>query len=282
MDSPQLNALLLAILAALLAAGRNYWLKATDARLLLYGASNAVCFGIAIILLPFVTMPAPASMALLCVSSLIYTIYTLFQLHAFRTLDISRLEPLQRSMRIGVMAICSTLLLGESISTTQLFALVLAFAGINMLIDWRYFSQKANIGSIAKCCFAGILGGMLTLSDVIGIRISGAPLGYIVWNLFIGIPVVILALVYHHKELSVFLKARLRNTVMMCSCDVLSYGLVLFILYGLQVGQALPLLNVSVIFTAFLGMRYLDETVSKQNWAAIVLVTLSISTVQLI
>ena len=277
----EFNALLLAILAALLAAGRSYWLKATDARLLLYGASNAVCFGIAVLLLPFIPVPSMASMAFLLSSSVIYTIYALFQLHVFHTMDISRLEPLQRSIRIGVLALCSPLLLGESVTIVQVIAIVLTIIGINMLIDLRYFRHKAGLESIGKCCFAGMLGGMLTLSDIMGIRISGAPLSYIVWNLFIGVPVVILALTYHYKALVTFLRTYKRNTVMMCSCDVLSYGLVLFILYGLQVGEALPLLNVSIIFSALFGMRYLDEAVSKQNWAAIVLITLSISAVQL-
>lgn len=276
-----LNALILAVLAALLVAGKNYWLKATDQRVLLYGASNAVCLGIALVLMPFMAVPSGASMLFLLSSAVIYTIYTLFQLHAFQTMAVSRLEPLQHSMRIAVMALCSPLLLGESISPLQVLALIMALAGVNMLIDWRFFARDAGIGSIFKCCIAGLLGGMLSISDIMGIRISGAPLSYIVWNLLIGTPTIILALAWHKRALFAFLHKYKRNIVMMCACDVLSYGLILYILYGLKLGEAIPLLNVSVIFTAFLGMRYLDERVSKQNWAAIILVTLSISAVQL-
>lgn len=275
-----INALFLAVVAALLAAGRSYWLKATDQRMLLYGASNAVCLGIALLLMPFMAMPSTTSMLFLLSSAVIYTIYTLFQLHAFQTMAISRLEPLQRSIRVGVMALCSPLLLGESLGSLQLIALILAFAGLNMLIDWHFFAREAR-RCLGNCCVAGLLGGMLSISDIMGIRVSGAPFSYIVWNLLVGAPTIILALVWHKNALLTFLNRYRRNIAMMCVCDVVSYGLVLYILYGLKVGEAIPLLNVSVIFTALFGMRYLDERVSRQNWAAIILITLSISAVQL-
>lgn len=275
------NALILAVLAALLVAGKNYWLKATDQRMLLYGASNAVCLGIALVLMPFMAVPSGASMLFLLSSSLLYTFKILFDLHAFQSMAVSRFEPIQSSMRIAVMVLCSPLLLGETITPLQILALILVFAGLNMLMDWRFFTRHAGLGSIGKCCIAGLLGGMLSISDIMGIRVSGAPFAYIVWNLLIGAPTIILALAWHKNALLGFLNKYRRNIVMMCACDVISYGLILYILYGLKVGEAIPLLNVSVIFTALLGMRYLDERVSRQNWAAIILVTLSISAVQL-
>jgi len=227
-------------------------------------------------------MPSLASMGYLLISAMIYAVYTLFQLHAFRTMAISQLEPLQRSIRVGVMAISSPILLGETTSPAAIIALILAFVGLNMLIDWRLFAQKGGFGSFGKCCIAGLLGGMLTLSDVMGIRASGAPLGYIVWTLLIGTPVIIMAMVYHKKALGDFLQKYRRNIVMMCVCDVLSYGIVLFILYGLQVSHAIPLLNLSILISAAFGVYYFDERLSFRYKGALVLITLSVSAVQII
>lgn len=272
------QAFLLAVLAAVFAAGRAYWIKATDTRLLLYGASNLVCLLAALALLPVVGLLPLEALPYLLLSTCIYTAYIFFQLNNFQNLNISLLEPLQKGVYMFFLLMFSSVLLDEIIGLYDMLAVFLLFAGLYFLLDFR--AAKHNPRHIGACAAAGILSACLVLSDTMGIRVSGEPVTYIVWNLMIGAPSIFLALMIHRKSVLTFLGSRWKNISMMCLCDVLSYGLVLYILYMIEISSALPLLNLGIVLTALFGAFWLKEKLSVRSWSAIAIIAISISMAQ--
>lgn len=276
----EIQAILFALIAAVLAAGKVFWLKATDQRLLLYGASNFIGLILALCFIPVVGLPSAAAVPFLITSACLYTVMVCFQLHAFKSLDISLLEPIQRGMRMIFLLIASTVFFEETLRVIDYVGLVCLFTGISFLVDMKM--AKMSVKSLAACLVAGLLGGLMTVSDTLGVKSSVSPLNYIVWHLLIGTPTIFMAIALHRKSIAPFFKRNFKNVSMMCLCDTLSYGLVLYILYAMKVSSALPLINIGIIVTALFGLWFLKEKILPKRWAAIAMIVVSIITTQIL
>lgn len=278
--SLEVQALVIALLAACLGAGQKFWLKATNERLILLGSTNLIALIFSIALLPFLPPMNLAAFPFLVLSTGIYTIFVIYEIRAYSENDLSLVEPLQKAIRYSLLFLYSALFLGENAGIIEMMALGCLLFGCLFLMDWSHLKTQSRC-NIGVCFVAAFLASLLLLSDIFGIRASGEPLTYIVWNLWMGIPVIGLALARHRKQIRGFLREKWFNVSVMTVCDVGAYGAIIYILYILDVGSVLPLVNIGTILSALMAYIFLKEHITGKRWVAIFAIVVSVSLVQL-
>lgn len=274
----EIQVVVLAIFAALLSSSKSFWLKTGHDRFLMLSLNNLFCIFLALILIPFVPLPNKEAFPFLILSSIIYTLSVYCQVGSYKLTELSLLEPIKNAIRLITICIFSVVLVGDTFEMKHLAAISIIVIALTMLIEWSVF--KSGKRGILYSFLLGVVGGSHAISDLIGIRVSGNPASYIVWNLLIGIPVVIIGLSRHFGSIKTFLNMHWQKTVYLSLSDVLSYGAFLLILYVYNVPSALPLLNLGIVVSVFLAVVFLKEKVSFRRWVAAFLVVGSVSLVQ--
>ena len=271
---------LLVLLSALMHATWNYGLKASPDRLLdtvgmtLAGSLLAAC------LLPFVPLPAPASLAWMGLTLLVHIGYFLALIVTYRHADLSIAYPLMRGMAPLLVAAAAPLL-GDTLSPGLLAGVILIALGI-MLPAWlgllRGAVSKAGVG---YACANAVIIATYTLSDGIGVRLSGDPLSYTLWLYFLN-AWAILAIAWWRRGNSVIAHLRRRWAISLAGAllSLGSYGIVLWAMTVAPIPAVAALRETSVIFAAVLGAMLLKELMGRWRIAGAVLVALGAASIR--
>ncbi|TRZ65835.1 MAG: hypothetical protein D4S02_07875 [Rhodocyclaceae bacterium] len=265
---------LLVLLSALMHATWNYGLKASPDRLLdtvgmtLAGSLLAACA------LPFVPLPAPASLPWMGLTVLVHIGYFITLIATYRHADLSIAYPLMRGMAPLLVA-AATLLMGDALSPGLLSGVLLIGLGI-MLPAWLGIMR----GSVSKvgvgfACANAVIIAMYTLSDGTGVRQSGNALSYTLWLYFLN-SWAIFAIAWRRRgrELISHLRRRWTTALAGALLSISSYGIVLWAMTVASIPAVAALRESSVIFAAVLGTVLLKERMGLWRVAGALLVAL--------
>jgi drug/metabolite transporter (DMT)-like permease len=187
--------LALVLLAALIHASWNTWLKLAGNRLVAMALMGTGWALFAACWLPFLDAPAPAARPYLAVSVVVHVIYTLMLVPAYRLVDLSVAYPMIRGTGPVLVTLASALVLAEHIGTEGVLAVLLVTGGVAAL-GWH--GARGNVRALAFGALGGGLLAAYTVLDGIGARLSGSPHGYAAWLFFLsGIPMLAAGLVVH-------------------------------------------------------------------------------------
>ena len=172
---------LIVLLAALLHATWNAVVKGGADKHL---GMTAVVLGhipISIIAILFVPLPGIASWPYFLAGIVLHIGYQLFLLNSYRFGDLTQVYPIARGTAPILVALISVLLLGVTLTTSQLLPVFMIAIGIMSLTlvrqrDGLRNPRAAILAFITGCFIAGY-----SLNDGLGARAAGTAVGFYAW-----------------------------------------------------------------------------------------------------
>ncbi|MEO8508397.1 MAG: EamA family transporter [Betaproteobacteria bacterium] len=251
----------LAVLGAgLLHAGWNALLKSAGGGDPLLDTATVVAgsTACAIVALPFVAPPLPASWPYALTSVVIHFAYYITLAQAYRTGDLSFSYPLMRGTAPLLVTLLGIVFLRELPTAQVAFGILLISGGI-VAIAFAQRHRHPRAAVYWALANAGII-AFYTLVDGAGARASGNALAYVLWMTFLE-GVVFLAWIRLRRGAAsvAYIGAQWRRGLLGGFCSVAAYGIVLWAMTRAPVAAVAALRETSVLFAAVIGTVLLKE-----------------------
>jgi drug/metabolite transporter (DMT)-like permease len=263
---------LIILLAAVLHASWNALLRAGTDRLwsmtMMCIAIAVVCAGLALL----VPMPARASWGCAILSALLHVGYNLFLVRSYRSGDLGQTYPIARGSAPLLVSLGAALFAGELPDPISMAGVLLVSGGI---ISLAFQGRGLGLDSLPYALGTGCFIGAYSVTDGIGARLSGTPVGYTVWMCLLwGIMMPpVYAMVRDWRSLI----RGPRETLVAAGGGIVSlvaYGLIIFAMTLGPMGPVSALRETSVVFAALIGRYFLHERLTTYRIAACVVVAI--------
>lgn len=177
----ELHVFLAVLAAAMMHAGWNAVVKGGTDPFTAVTQVSLFSGGIALCLLPFVSVPAAEVWPWLAASAAIHTLYRFMLIGAYRAGDITQVYPIMRGAAPLMTAVATALLIGERVSVVGFAAIIALSIGV-FLMSLRggrvgEFEKRAVVMALLSA--ASTCG--YTLTDGLGARVNGSGPGYALW-----------------------------------------------------------------------------------------------------
>lgn len=236
---------------------------------------------VALVLIPFLPLPAPASWPFLAISAALQILYFALVAGAYRATDMSRAYPLMRGLAPTLVAIVGAVALGERLPpagwagiglvSLGVFGMAFAFAG----------AATSRRGTLLALANAGVIAAY-TLLDGAGVRVSGAPVAYAMWLFLLNaVPLVGWACLARPRALRAFLRGNLWRGLAGGIGNLGSYGLALWAMTRAPVAVVAALRETSILFGLAIAALVLGERVGLPRLVAASLIVLGAITLRL-
>lgn len=247
--------------AALLHAAWNTLVKSSEDKELDTYAIAAGCGLIAVVVLPFLPMPAPASWPWLAGSAAVHILYFVFLAGAYRYGELSYVYPIMRGGGPMIVAASGATVFAEALSGGQWLGVLLVCGGIVAFASGAH-DRRATLFALAN---AAVIGAY-TLIDAQGVRASAAPASYTLW-FFAANALVIIAMGRLKRGSAVprYLGRHWRRALLGGACSVGSYGIALWAMTRAPVALVAVLRETAVIFGAVLAALVLKEKLTRRR-----------------
>lgn len=215
-----------------------------------------------VVLLP---LPAPESMPYVLASTLIHFGYFYMLGRAYAHGDLSVVYPIARGIVPALVALWAMIFAGEVLPLQAWAGIALIALGIQ-LSSWQALRSGVESGvgraALGYAVGTGFCISAYSLTDGLGVRLSGNTLSYWAWGAFL------------HLFVAGFIGLRKRNTLAALRprtwiigiggglVSMTAYGLVLYAKNFAPLGAVSALRETSVIFAALIGFVFLKEG----NW----------------
>jgi drug/metabolite transporter (DMT)-like permease len=245
------------LLAAMLHAAWNAMLRSEADRLWTMTAMCTVVAGVCVLLLPFVPRPFAPSWPYVLLSGVLHVGYCLFLVRAYRSGDFVQSYPIARGSSPLLVTVGAALFAGERLSLGATAAILLVAGGIMAL---AFEGRRFNAANVPAALGTGGFIGAYSVTDGLGVRLSGSAAGYTVWMCLIwgvGMPLVYLAMRDGGSLLRP--KAETLKATLAGVLSLLAYGLILWAMQRAPLGPVSALRETSVVFAALLGWLVLRQ-----------------------
>lgn len=273
------------LLAALMHALWSVVLKLTgDAKtnitVFMAGSSILALAGI-----PFQSLPSLASLPFLLISVFVQVVYMMLVGIVYQKGDVSQSYPVMRGVAPLFVALFSGPILGEKLSIVAWCGVILISSGVlTLALEAVRRSDKIEPSIIPLSLLTAVFIALYTLLDGIGVRLSGAPVSYILWIFFlIGLVKVVFEL-FNDKTRPQFLTHFQRYWSIGLVGGFLSlgsYGLALWTMIKLPVALVAALRESAIVFAVILSYFVLREHVSPPRFIASIIIVLGVIAVRL-
>jgi drug/metabolite transporter (DMT)-like permease len=224
---------------------------------------------IAIILLPFLRQPAPQAWLYLAASAVLQAAYYGFLAAAFRAGDMSHAYPMMRGTAPLLVSLVSGPLIGEALSPGKWIGVILICIGVMGLaweVRWR---TSANSAIVRYALMNAVIIAAYTVVDGIGVRLSGAASGYLMWNLLLtAIILSIWTLRTRRRELFSYAVGHTRVALIGGLATTTSYGIVLWAMTQAPIAAVAALRETSMIFVLAIAVLVFKERVGLRRIGA--------------
>ena len=263
---------LVVLLAAVLHASWNALLRAGADRL---WSMTMMCIAIALVCGPlafFVPAPARASWACVVLSALLHVGYNLFLVRTYRSGDLGQTYPIARGCSPLLVSLGAAIFAGERPDLISMTGVLLVSGGI---ISLAFQGRKLGLDSLPYALGTGCFIGAYSVTDGIGARLSGAPVGYTVWMCLLwGVmaPPVYACL----RDWRSLIRGP-RETWVAAGGGIVSlvaYGIIIVAMSLGPMGPVSALRETSVVFAALIGRFFLHERLTAYRIVACVVVAI--------
>lgn len=241
--------------AALLHALWNALVKASGDRAVTLGLIALGHCVPAILLMPFVEIPAFAALPYIVASTVIHWAYYYYLNISYRFGDLSLIYPIARGCAPVMVALGAMIWADESLGFWAWVGILTVSAGIMILATVRH-ADKRGIG--AALLTSAIIAAY-SVVDGIGIRVSGAPIGYVVWLFAAELCVAAFVLVSRFDRAKAIASKALFLGIAGGVISGLAYGLALYAKTLAPIGIVSAVRETSVIFAALIGVIWMGE-----------------------
>ena len=275
----------LVLLAALMHALWSIVLKLTGeakANITVFMAGSSI---LALAGIPFQSLPSLASLPFLLISVIVQVIYMVLVGVVYQKGDVSQFYPVMRGVAPLFVALFSGPVLGEKLSILAWCGVILiCFGVLTLAVEALRRSDRIDPSIIPLSLLTAAFIAFYTLLDGMGVRLSGAPVSYILWIFFlIGLVKVVFELV-NHKTRQPFLAHLKRYWCIGLVGGFLSlgsYGLALWTMTKLPVALVAALRESAIVFAVILSYFVLREHVSFSRFIASIIIVLGVIAVRL-
>lgn len=261
---------LIVLLAAILHASWNALLRGGGDRL---WSMTMMCIAIALacaLMAPFVLIPSVGSWGYLALSALLHVGYNLFLVRTYRQGDLGQTYPIARGASPLLVSLGAAVFARELPDALSLTGVLLVSCGIVALaFQGRTIGPQTLLFALGTGCFIGAY----SVTDGIGARLSGSPVGYIVWmclswGLLMPATYVIL------RDANSIMRAPREMLVAGSGglASLLAYGIVIVAMSLSPMGPVSALRETSVVFAALIGRIILGETLTRYRIMACLVV----------
>ena len=264
--------LAIVLLAAVLHALWNALVKTSNDRAITLGLVAAGHCIPALALMPFVPVPVAAAFPFIIASTVIHWGYYYFLNTSYRFGDLSLIYPIARGTAPVMVALGAMIWADEILSLWAWIGILTVSTGILILAAVRY-ADKRGMGA---ALLTSVIIAAYSVVDGIGIRVSGTPIGYVVWLFAAEIFVAVFVIATR------FDRARAISTkalVLGLTGGVISgfaYALALFAKTLAPIGIVSAVRETSVIFAALIGVYWLGEGPARRRLVAASVVALGV------
>jgi drug/metabolite transporter (DMT)-like permease len=259
-------------LAAVLHAAWNALLRSGADRLWAMTVMCTVVAAVCVLLLPFLPAPRAPSWPYVLLSGVLHVGYCLFLVRAYRSGDFVQSYPIARGSSPLLVTVGAAVFAGERPSLGATAGILLVAGGIMAL---AFEGKRFNTANVPAALGTGGFIGAYSVTDGLGVRLSGSAAGYTVWMCLIwgvGMPLVYLAL-RDVRSLrwpkSETLKAALAGVL-----SLVAYGLILWAMERAPLGPVSALRETSVVFAALLGWLCLRQPLGVRRAVACTVIAL--------
>ncbi|CAM1628446.1 EamA domain [Bartonella apihabitans] len=275
----------LVLLAALMHALWSVALKLTGeakANITVFMAGSSI---LALAGIPFQSLPSLASLPFLLISVIVQVIYMVLVGIVYQKGDVSQSYPVMRGVAPLFVALLSEPVLGERLSLVAWCGVILiCFGVLTLALEALRRSNRIAPSIIPLSLLAAAFIAFYTLLDGVGVRLSGAPVSYILWIFFlIGLVKVVFEL-FNHKTRQTFLTHFQRYWFIGLVGGFLSlgsYGLALWTMTKLPVALVAALRESAIVFAVILSYFVLREHVSLARFIGSIIIVLGVIAVRL-
>jgi len=216
---------------------------------------------VALILLPFVGLPAWGAWPWLAASVAIHLIYFASLIESYRTGDLGQVYPIARGSAPLMTAAATTVIVGERLSLVGWTGILALVAGV-LLLSARGGRDLAIVDrrAIGFALFTAITVCGYSVVDGIGARASANPNAYSVC-LFIGIALVMVpyALYRDGRDVMPAMHLYWRRGLAGGALQFLSYGIAIWAMTIVPIAVVAALRETSVLFGATIAVVLLKE-----------------------
>ena len=256
------------LFAALCHATWNAIVKGAPDKFMAAMLVAAVAAVIAAVALPFLPQPASASWPYLAASVVIHFAYYALVAAAYRSADMSQAYPLMRGSAPLLVAVAGAVWLGENLPLPAWIGIGLISAGV---IGTAFGARgRGNGRGLAFALANAVVIAAYTISDGVGVRLSGAPPGYIMWGfLLTGIPLVGLQLTTRAGGFVRYAAGNFQLGIVGGIATLTSYGLALWAMTVAPVAVVAALRETAILFAVAIAALVLKERVGPARIAAV-------------
>jgi uncharacterized membrane protein len=228
---------------------------------------------IAAILLPFLRQPAPQAWLYIAASALLQAVYYKLLAAAFRTADMSHAYPMMRGTAPLLVSLVSGPLIGEALSLGKWIGVTMICTGV-MGLAWEVrYRTSANSAVVRYALLNAVIIAAYTVVDGIGVRLSGAASGYLMWNLLLTALILsIWTMLTRRRELFSYAGGRLRVALVGGLATTTSYGIVLWAMTQAPIAAVAALRETSMIFVLAIAVVVFKERAGLRRYAATALI----------
>ncbi|HUL87860.1 MAG TPA: DMT family transporter [Pseudolabrys sp.] len=216
---------------------------------------------VALVLVPFVGMPAWAGWPWLVLSIVVHLVYFAALIESYRTGDLGQVYPIARGSAPLMTATATTIFVGERLSTIGWSGIFAIVVGV-LLLSARGGRDLAEIDrrAIGFALFTALTICAYSVIDGVGARLSGNPNAYSLW-LFIGIAVVMVpyALYRDGPDVLPAMQRFWRRGFAGGALQVLSYAIAIWAMTVAPIAVVATLRETSVLFGAVIAVVVLKE-----------------------
>jgi drug/metabolite transporter (DMT)-like permease len=275
--------IILAVLgAALLHAGWNALFKFGPDKAL-ENVALAVSRGvIALAIIPWLPLPAPAAWPWIAGSVVVHIAYFWALAGAYRWGDLSFSYPIMRGGAPALVALAGVAAFGEILPGAEAVAVALICAGILGFATGARGDPAAARRALLFALGNAAVIATYTMIDARGVRLSGAPVSYAMW-FFVANSVVQVAigLTGRRREVPAYLARHWVRAALGGAFTLGSYGIALWAMSQAPVALVAALREVSVVFAAVLGALFLGERFTRRRALATATVLVGLALLRL-
>ncbi|HEX6319174.1 MAG TPA: DMT family transporter [Burkholderiales bacterium] len=250
--------------AALLHAAWNALVKGSDDKQLDTFAVAAGSGLLALLALPFLPPPAPASWPWLAGSAAVHILYFLFLAGAYRWGELSYVYPIMRGGGPMIVALTGVFAFREVLQASEWLGVALVCSGILAFASGAH-ERRATLFALANA----VVIGAYTLIDAAGARASGAPVSYTFWFFVAnGFVIFMLGTFQRGSALPAYLRRRWLRALAGGACALGAYSIALWAMTRAPVALVAVLRETSVIFAAVIGAVAFKEKLTRRRLLA--------------
>lgn len=233
-------------------------------------------------LVAFAPGPSVRSWPYLGGSVAIHIVYQTLLMQSYRLGEFSQVYPLARGTSPLVVTGLAAVFAGELPPAVEVAGVVVISAGLGSLVLAGRRPTRGDLPAVVAALGTGLAIASYTTVDGLGVRLSGSPLGYTGWLLFLqSFAVPAYAVATRGRALFAQLRPVAVRGIGGGALSVLAYGLVLWAQTRGPLAPIAALRETSIIVGAVIGTLFFHERFGRPRALATVVVVAGIVLIEL-